>query len=142
MAEKDMGEFGSIDLALAAIKDKHKDVASYDVPWWGDKATESGNMNNRGYVIGFKNPLKSAQWRLDYDQIKKLHINWTQENQGEETTKECYRISSIRPEGTLWDYYVGWTRPRADNIPSDIKLRLDMNGGTKTWNGRYWGSAG
>ncbi len=141
MPEVDMGEFGSFDLAMAAIKKNHHKVGTYDTPWWGDKETESGNMSNRGYVIGFKCSASSAQWRLDYDQNKRLHINWTQEVQGEETLKECYRIASIRPQDTLWDYYVGWTRARADQIPGDIKARLDKVGGSKTWNGRYWGAA-
>jgi hypothetical protein len=138
MPEIDMGEFSSIDAAREAIMKRHPKTAQYADPWWGDKQSESGNLSTRGYVIGFKDVRTSAQWRLDYDEIKKLHINWTQEVRGSETLKECYRISSIRPRDELFDYYVGWTRPRSDDIPAEIKDRLDKVGGTKTWNGRYW----
>ena len=137
MPEIDKGEFSSVDAARAEIDKNHPRIASYDTPWWGDKDTESGNLSNRGYVIGFKDLGKSAQWRLDYDEKKKLHINWTQELPKSATDKECYRISSIRPESTLWDYYVGWTKSRLDEIPKDVKDRLDQ-GGTKKWNGRAW----
>ena len=137
MAEIDMGESSSFETAMEAIKKNHHRVQSYNVAWWGDKESESGNMSNRGYVIGFKDPGSSAQWRLDFDPGKKLHINWTQELVGG-TTKECYRISSIRPADTMWDYYVSWTKSRADEIPADVKARLDKIGGTKTWNGRSW----
>jgi hypothetical protein len=51
---------------------------------------------------------------------------------------ESDRISSIRPADTMWDYYVSWTKSRADQIPGDVKARLDKIGGTKTWNGRAW----
>jgi hypothetical protein len=138
MGEIDMGEFSSVDAARAAIKRNHPRVADYAPPWWGDKETASGNMSNRGFVIGFRDERTSAQWRLDYDEIKKLHINWTQELSGRDTLKECYRIASIRPQETLWDYLVGWTRPRSDDIPTEIKARLDKDGGAKRWNGRYW----
>lgn len=138
MPEKDMGKFSSIDTAREEIKKNHPRTADYGTAWWGDKETESGNLSNRGYVIGFKDLATHAQWRLDYDENKKLHINWTQEVQGRETLKECYCISSIRPRDTLLDYYVGWTRPRSDEIPEDIKARLDNVGGAKKWNGRYW----
>lgn len=138
MAEIDMGEFSSIEKALEEISKNHPRIAAYATPWWGDKATESGNMNNRGFVIGFKDAGSNAQWRLDYDHMKRLHINWTQELPREDTLKECYRISSIRPQDTLWDYYIGWTRPRADSIPGDIKARLDGAGGAKKWSGSYW----
>jgi hypothetical protein len=97
-------------------------------------------MSNRGYVIGFRDPTSHAQWRLDYDETKKLHINWTQEVAGSETSKECYRVSSIRPRDTLWDYYVSWTRQRFEDIPADIKARLDKVGGAKKWTGRSWGA--
>jgi hypothetical protein len=33
---------------------------------------------------------------------------------------------------------VSWTKSRADQIPGDVKARLDKIGGTKTWNGRAW----
>jgi len=82
MAEIDMGEFSTVEKALEAIQKNHDKIKGYDVPWWGDKQTQSGNMSNRGYVIGFKNIAANAQWRLDYDPIKKVHINWTQERQG------------------------------------------------------------
>ena len=130
----------TLEAARDLIKTRHPDIASYDTPWWGNKQTESGNLNNRGYVIGFRNTAKQAQWRLDYDEKKGLHINWTQEVKGSETTKECYLLSSTRPQDTLYDYYVGWTRPRSDEIPAEIKAALDKVGGTKTWNGRYWGA--
>jgi hypothetical protein len=139
MGEIDMGEFSSFDKAMEKILANHPKVPLYKEPWWGDKETESGNLSNRGYVIGFKNAESSAQYRLDYDLAKKLHINWTQEVPGS-TLKECYRISSIRPQDTMWDYYLGWTKSRADNIPADIKARLDKIGGVKKWNGRGWGS--
>jgi hypothetical protein len=138
MPEVDMGEFSSVESALAAIKTNHSRIADYRTAWWGDKETDSGNLSNRGYVIGFKDDASHAQWRLDYDENKKLHINWTHDVTGQETSKECYRIASIRPVGTLWDYYVGWTRPRVDDVPGDIKGRLDKVGGEKTWNGRAW----
>ena len=138
MAEKDMGLFSSVENAREAIKSKHPGPPEYGEPWWGDKETDSGNMSNRGYVIGFKDTKTHAQWRLDFDQNKKLHINWTQEVPSSETLKECYRVSSIRPQDTLWDYYVGWTKNRFDSIPSEIKDRLDKVGGTKKWSGRYW----
>ena len=138
MAEIDMGEFSSIDAARAEISKNHPRVLDYSTPWWGDKESESGNLSNRGYVIGFKDIASRAQWRLDYDEKKKLHINWTQEVSGQETLKQCYQISSIRPRDTLTDYYVGWTRPRADDIPLEIKGRIDKVGGNKSWNGRYW----
>jgi hypothetical protein len=140
MPEVDMGEYSSFQTAMAKIKTNHTNVASYDAPWWGDKETESGNLSNRGYVIGFKNRAMNAQWRLDYDQNKKLHINWTQEIHGQETLKECYRIFSIRATDTLWEYYVSWTSSRFDDVPADIKARLDKVGGVKNWNGRAWGS--
>ena len=138
MPEIEMGEFSSVEAARAEIKKNHPGIENYTTPWWGDKETESGNLSNRGYVIGFRNKAVSARWRLDYDEKKKLHINWIQEVSGQETSKECYRISSIRPIDTLWDYYVGWTKPRSDDIPEEIKVRLDKVGGTKKWNGRYW----
>jgi len=90
-------------------------------------------------VIGFKNVESSAQYRFDYDPAKKLHVNWTQEVK-DATLKECYRIFSIRPQDTMWDYYIAWTRSRAEKIPDDIKARLDKVGGVKKWNGRGWGS--
>jgi hypothetical protein len=140
MAEKDMGEFSSFQTAVTAILTNHNKIMSYDTPWWGDKETDSGNMSNRGYVIGFKDVGSSTQWRLDYDPIKKLHINWTQNIVGAEANKECYQIASIRPQDTMWDYYVSWTKSRFDAIPGDIKARLDKVGGVKAWNGRFWGS--
>lgn len=132
MAEKDMGEFASIESALAEITARHKDIAQYADPWWGDKDSE--NMKNRGFVIGFRNDSRGARWRLDYDPIKKLHVNWSQDVQGQEATKECYRVFSIRPMDTMFDYYVGWTRARIDDVPGDIKGRL----GNKKWHGRGW----
>jgi len=138
VSEKDMGSFSSFDTAMAAIKANHGNVASYEEAWWGDKQTESGLMSNRGFVIGFKDPGSRAQWRLDYDEQKRLHINWTHELTGG-TVKECYRIDSIRPQSTLWDYYVAWTARRVDAIPQDVKARLDKVGGEKHWKGRYWG---
>lgn len=93
MPEVDMGEFSSVEAALAAIKSNHPRIADYRAPWWGDKDTVSGNMINRGYVIGFRDDASHAQWRLDYDETKKLHINWTHDVTGQETSKECYRIS-------------------------------------------------
>ena len=137
MAEQEMGVFSSLQAAMDRIKKEHSHILSYDTPWWGDKETESGNMSNRGYVIGFKDAGTKSQWRLDYDPQKKLHVNWTQEL-AESTVKECYRIFSTRPQDTMWDYYVAWTKTRADDIPAEIKARLDKVGGTKKWNGRYW----
>jgi hypothetical protein len=145
MAEQDMGEFTSLETARDRIKENHSRILSYDTPWWGDKETDSGNMSNRGYVIGFKDGGSRSQWRLDYDPQKKLHVNWTHDL-AEGTVKECYRISSnrissIRPQDTMWDYYVAWTKTRADDIPAEIKARLDKVGGTKEWKGRYWAKA-
>jgi hypothetical protein len=136
MPEIDMGEFSSFEKTIAQIKSEHPKISDYITPWWGDKQTDSGNMLNRGYVIGFRDIGSHAQWRLDYDEVKKLHINWTQEVARAETVKQCYRISSIRPRDDLWDYYISWTRKIGqDNIPSDIKGRLGEN---KKWGGRYW----
>lgn len=133
MAEKDMGSFASFESAKSALLDGHKEIASYDVPWWGDKETEG--IKNRGFVIGFKNEAKSARWRLDYDPVKGLHVNWSQDNRGGEATKECYRISSTRAQDTLNDYFVSWPRSHFEDIPADIKERL---GAGKKWQGRYW----
>ena len=140
MPEIDKGTFASFESAMSAIEQNHPKATNYATAWWGDKETESGNLSNRGYVIGFRDVASSAQWRLDYDEKKRLHINWTQEVKGAETLKECYQISSIRPQDTLWDFYVSWTRPRVDDIPAEIKARLDKVGGTKSWSGRYWGA--
>jgi hypothetical protein len=128
--------FSSVESAIEKIKSNHKGL-NYETPWWGDKETDSGLLSNRGYVIGFCDKNNNTQWRLDYDESKKLHINWTQKLPGT-TNKECYQIRSIRPQDTLWDYYVSWTSPRIDEIPKDIKERLDKIGGIKKWNGRSW----
>jgi hypothetical protein len=132
VAEVDKGEFASVEAARAAMEAEHDNIAGYPTPWWGDKDTE--NMKNRGFVIGFRNDVSGARWRLDFDPGKKLHINWSQDVQGQEATKHCYRVGSIRGHDTLFDYYTGWTRPRVDDVPGDIKGRL----GTKKWNGRCW----
>jgi len=140
MSEIDMGEFTSFETALAEIKKNHSNTPNYSEPWWGDKESGSGNLKNRGFVIGFRDTKTNTQWRLDYDKLKRLHINWTKDGKmGQETIKECYRISSTRPQDTLFDHYISWTRSRADDIPEDIKGRLDKVGGVKKWNGRYWG---
>lgn len=86
MPEVDLGEFGTIDAARNAILKQHRKIASYDTPWWGDQDTESGNLCNRGRVIGFCDLKTHAQWRLDYDETKKLHINWTQTVHGSTLT--------------------------------------------------------
>lgn len=136
MAEIDMGEFSTVEKAREAILRNHDKIKSYDIAWWGDKQTQSGNMSNRGYVIGFKNPASKAQWRLDFDPIKKVHINWTQERPGFETLKECYRIPSLvfQLDEKVWQYYCAWTKTRFEEIPQQIKARLDA-GGITSWNG-------
>lgn len=139
MAEMDMGIFSSVEAAQEAIRQNHPKIKNYDSPWWGDKQTQSGNMSNRGYVIGFRDPSSKAQWRLDYDPIKKVHINWTQEVPGSETLKECYRITSyvFSKDENVWLYYAAWTKTRFNDIPPEIKSRLDA-GGITSWNGKVW----
>jgi hypothetical protein len=132
MAEQDMGGFSSVESAITAMTSGHLNIA-YDAPWWGDKVTQG--IRNRGFVIGFRNDEMGARWRLDFDPVKQLHINWSQDVPGGEAVKECYRVVSLRPRDTLFDYYVGWTRRHFDSIPADVKERL---GSEKRWNGRYW----
>jgi hypothetical protein len=139
MGEIDMGEFSSFDKALKQIVANHSKVTLYKEPWWGDKETDSGNMSNRGFIIGSRIRNQAPNTGSTSISRKKLHINWTQEVPGS-TLKECYRIFSIRPQDTMWDYYIGWTKSRHDQIPDDIKARLDKVGGVKKWNGRGWGS--
>jgi hypothetical protein len=135
VSEIDKGVFSSFQAAMAKIKENHSKISEYETPWWGDRQTE--HIKNRGYVIGLKNATNSAQWRLDYDPMKKLHINWTHELKGG-TVKEYYQISSTRPQSDLWDYYVSWTKSRSDDIPPEIKGRLDEVNGVKKWYGRFW----
>ena len=139
MAEKDMGIYSSVENALEAINKNHPKITKYETVWWGDKQTASGNMSNRGYVIGFKNVLMKSQWRLDYDPIKKVHINWTQEVPGSDTLKECYQITSyvFGVDEKVWQYYIAWTKTRFQEIPQNIKSRLDA-GGITSWNGHVW----
>jgi hypothetical protein len=123
--------FSSVEVAIDQMKKDHP--GTYAAPWWGDKFTD--NIKNRGYVIGWKDNTKNARWRLDYDNDKRLHINWVQDVTGSEQKKECYKINALNFEQTMFDYYAGWTKPRYDEIPQDIKTRL---GESKIWYGTYW----
>jgi hypothetical protein len=123
--------FSSVSAAKEQVESDHN--GTYDTPWWGDKDSE--HMKNRGYVIGWKDDTKRARWRLDYDPEKELHINWVQDVKGSAQAKECYRINAQNHEQTMFDYLIGWTKPRYDEIPADIKQRL---GEGKKWWGAYW----
>ena len=60
VSEIGKGVFSSFQTAMAKIKKNHSKISEYETPWWGDKETTSGNLSNRGYVIGFRNADNKA----------------------------------------------------------------------------------
>lgn len=79
--------------ALICLKHDFAAPTSYNIPWWGQ--TRSEHIKNAGFVIGFKKSNGDA-WRLDYDNEKKLHINWISGADGK--NRVAHSLNSTKPQ--------------------------------------------
>lgn len=83
---------GTLEAAVQHIKNEHQGH-KFNVPWWGQ--SNSAHIKNAGYVIGFKSDQNDKiTWRLDYDPVKGLHINYS-DSTAAETRKVWHKITAL-----------------------------------------------
>lgn len=133
--------FTAIGTAIRLITtERHK--GDYTEPLWGRK--NSLNLKNRGMVIGYKDVRKSQWYRVDFDHVKGLHINWEQDAAdctGSKTRlKWCYRIQPhiISPEDEMYTWWRSATLHHTNDLPDDIKALMNHKTGRYIWRGAYW----
>jgi hypothetical protein len=139
------GQHRSIEDALRCVELEKLGDASFgsidagENLWWGSKDTP--NMSNLGMVIGLWNRAAGIRWRLDYDPVKKMHIN--QENlNADSKNKKIYHpifvghiLSIYDEEYWMRHYWKLWTNGNTDKLPPQVMAKL---GGKTRWMGRFW----
>jgi hypothetical protein len=129
--------FTAVGTAIERAKEHHPGL--YHTPVWGTKNT--AHLKNLGFVIGYSDDAKSQSFRIDYDPLKLLHINWEQDTVDQRGSKvrlkECYRVRPhiLNPEDEMYTWWRSYTLHHCTELPADIEAKMGVNG---VWRGAFW----
>jgi hypothetical protein len=107
----------SVEDAIAHVVEQE---GAFNDPMWGDKYTT--NLRNIGMVIGRQQADPRISWRLDYDPVKGLHLNF-EDKTVQEKRAIYHKIAAPflkTPEELMVEYWLAWTKKNCDKIPHDL----------------------